>query len=245
MELDGPESDPTATTRPRAHALAQAMSAGVLACLSVALFGCASYTPTLHLERSLRTIPATLYVEPLEDISPPDDRRDPDGSTLSQTNAQTMEGELSALLTKAIRADLSASSVFHRLALDRGQADLVLTGRIHRFYGFVTLPSWLTLPGLSLRLQAVWGFVQSWAGEVDLELTLSRPDGVLIATYRGTSQYREVAAYDHRYWAASLYPAHARLNQAFTDAVRQITDQMLHDQAKMLVGEGAASRARD
>lgn len=58
----------------------------------------------------------------------------------------------------------------------------------------------------------------------------------LLLVARSAASYREVATHDHRYWATPLYPAHARLNQAFTEAIQQIRDQMLRDRDAIMAG---------
>ncbi len=202
--------------------------------LTVSLPGCLPYKPTLKLHHSPATIPARVFLEPLRDLTPPEDRDPASSQGLSQTSAGSMEGDLAPLVTRALLADFSATGVFHSFSTERSRADWILTGTIHRFHGEVSLPAWLLIPGLDLAVQALWGAVQEWEGVVELELTLSSPDGGQLGTYRGTARYDEVAHYDHHYWAMPLYPAHARLNRAFTDAVEQIRDQIFHDRERLL-----------
>ncbi|WP_447974824.1 hypothetical protein [Nitrospira sp. Kam-Ns4a] len=204
------------------------------ASLLLVLAACVPYRPTLHLDESPQTIPAEVYVETLSDATPPEDREAPDSHSLSQTSPDEIAGDLAALVTKAILSDFSASGVFRSVSSNRARADLIIGGTIRRFHGQVTLPSWLLIPGLSPASQMFWGLIQEWAGVVELELTVSTPDGRLLGTYRGASSYHEVARHDHRFWAMPLYPAHVRLNEAFTEAVRQIRDQMLGDRERLV-----------
>lgn len=201
----------------------------------VLLTSCAiSYKPTLKMEATFKTIPAKVLVRPLVDASPPDDKQASSEASLSQTSPGSMDGDLSALVTKALVADFSATGVFQTLHRNQPDPDLVLSGTIHRFYGQVSTPSWLHVSWMSWAAHAYWVPFQQWEGEVDLELVLSTPDGTVLGTYRGQADYNQLEGRDHHYWSMPLYPAHARLNRAFTDAVEQIRDLMFQDRDKLL-----------
>src|SRR5436853_881606 len=208
----------------------------LVGCVTLLEGACVPYKPTLHLEESPYTIPAKVYLELLDDASPPEDKEDASGQSLSQTSTQLMEGDLTTLVTQAILADFRATSVFQSISSQQENPDLILSGTIHRFYGQVSLPSWLLIPGVKLAVQALWGIVQGWEGDGDLELTLARSDGQVLGNYRGQARYQEIAQHDHRFWSAPLYPAHARLNRAFTDALYQIREQMLRDRDLLMAG---------
>ncbi len=126
-------------------------------------------------------------------------------------------------------ADFSATAVFQSIRKGEDHPDLILSGTIHRFYGQATIPSWLLIPGLGWAVNTFASPVQEWQGTVDLELTLARPNGQIVGTYRGHAVYQEIADHDSRYWSMPLYPAHVRLNRAFTEAVQQIREQILRD----------------
>ena len=203
--------------------------------LCVALAGCSNpYKPTLHLEETRQTIPATVFQEPLRDLSPPDDREASSSHSVAVTSHDRVDGPLPRLIEQAIRADFSATSVFRYFSSERERADLVMSGTIYRFYGEVTMPRWQVIPGLNLFLQAVTGSGEEWSGEVDLELRLSRPDGRQLGAYRGRVRFHEAASATASAWSAPLYPAHARLNRAFTEALHQIRDQMYGDRELLL-----------
>lgn len=192
------------------------------------------YKPTLKMEATFNTIPAKVLVRPLVDASPPDDKQNSSEAGLSQTGPGSMEGDLSVLVTKAIVADFSATGVFQTLHRNQQGPDLILSGTIHRFYGEVSTPSWLHVPWMSWAAHAYWVPFQQWEGEVDIELVLSTPDGKVLGAYRGQADYSQLEGRDHHYWSMPLYPAHARLNRAFTEAVEQIRDQIFGDRAKLL-----------
>ncbi len=196
-------------------------------CAALLFTACLPYKPTLFLEKNFDTIPASVSVEALRDASPPDDKEHVAEGVVSQTGL--MEGDLSALVTQALVAGFSATSLFRSISNREAHPDLVLTGTIHRFYGQATVPSWFVIPGVAWAVNAFASPEQEWLGEVDLELTLAKPTGEALGTYRGHTTYREMAESDSRYWSTPLYPAHARLNRAFTDAVQQIQEQILRD----------------
>lgn len=192
------------------------------------------YKPTLKMEATFQTIPATVLVQSLRDVSPPDDKQDSTEASFSQTSPDMMEGDLSALVTKAVVADFSATGVFQTLHRNQTNPDLILSGTIRRFYGQVSIPSWLRVPWISWAAHAYWVPFQQWEGEVNLEMRISTPEGRVLGTYHGQAEYGQIEGRDHRYWAMPLYPAHARLNRAFTEAVEQIRGQMLRDREKIL-----------
>jgi hypothetical protein len=207
----------------------------LIGCLLPLLTACdLPYKPTLKLENTFRTIPARVLVQPLRDVSPQEDRENATSWSLAQTGQRSMEGDLSAVVTKAIIADFSATGVFPVIHQNQPNPDLILSGTIHRFYGEISLPSWLRIPGMGWAMHAYWVPFQEWEGEVDLELTLARPDGRILGTYRGRADYAELATRDSATWAMPLYPAHVRLNRAFTEAVEQIREQMFRDRAMLV-----------
>jgi hypothetical protein len=218
--------------------LLRARSRRLAAALLLPLAGCVPYTPTLYLEASPATIPVEVYVEELRDATPPEDREASSRASLAQTSASEMDGELAPLVTKAITADFSATGLFRSVASRPDRADLILRGTIRRFHGEVTLPPWMVLPGLSLAAQAFWGLAQQWEGDVELELVALSRDGHTLGAYRGLSRYEEVAAHDRHFWSMPFYPAHIRLNEAFTEAVRQIREQLLKDRERLAAQGG-------
>jgi hypothetical protein len=197
--------------------------------LGVALAACVPYKPTLFLDNSPMTIPAHVLMQPLRDLSPADDKEPATRQSYSQTGPDALEDELNVLVTRAIVAEFNTTAVFHTVAGSTRAPDLILSGTIHRFHGEVTLPSWAMIPGLAWTVNMFWSPVQEREGQVDLELTLATPEGEVVGRYRGCDRYRETAGHDHHYWSMPLYPAHSRLNQSFTEAVRQIRDQILED----------------
>jgi hypothetical protein len=223
-------------TASRRSASLRTISFGVVtSCGTLLLSACMAYKPTLFLDPSPATIPARVLVVPLRDASPADDKEHATAQSFSQTSPESLEAEnLSALVTRAVTADFSATSVFQSVGSTERFPDLILSGTIHRFHGEVTLPGWAMIPGVGWAASVFWSPVQERHGEVDLELTLANPDGTLLGRYRGCDRYGEIAGHEDRYWSMPVYPAHSRLNQSFTEAVRQIRDQMLQDRLRLL-----------
>lgn len=201
---------------------------------AVLLSACVPYKPMLSLEESPQTIPVNVLVRPLRDASPPEDKEHAATRSFSQTHPDSLEGELSALVTQAILSDFRSTSVFQSIRKQEAHPDLILGGTIHRFHGQVSIPTWLLIPGVGWATQIFWSPLQEWQGEIDLELTLSTPTGEILKTYRGRADYEEIADYDSRYWSSPHLPAHRRLNHAFTEAVQQIRDQILRDREQLI-----------
>ncbi len=187
------------------------------------------YKPTLHLDETRETLGIVVFQEPLRDLTPPDDRVPASTQHLVITAPDRVEGELSALVARAIRSDFSATSVFSYFASTREQADLILSGTLYRFFGEITLPSWQLVPGMRTAVETLFSDKEQWRGEVNLELTLTTRDGRRVGVYHGQSRYQEAATTGANAWSAPLYPAHARLNQAFTDVMVQIRTQLFQD----------------
>lgn len=192
------------------------------------------YKPTLHLEDIRESLAVIVFQEPLRDLSPPDDHVPMSDHRVVITAPDRVEGELPALVARAIRSDFSATSVFSYFASTREQADLILTGTIYRFFGEIALPSWQLVPGMRTAVETLFSDGEQWQGEVNLELTLSTRDGRLVGIYHGRSRYQETASTGADAWSAPLYPAHARLNQAFTDVMVQIRTQLFQDRELIL-----------
>ncbi|MEW6542773.1 MAG: hypothetical protein AB1411_04085 [Nitrospirota bacterium] len=202
--------------------------------LALLLAACIPYKPTVSLEDSPQAIPVNVLVQTLRDATLPADREDPAEGGVSQTSLRMMEGEPGPLVTQAVFGGLHASGLFRSISRKEERPDLILSGTIRRFSGRVVLPAWVLTPVIGQIGHLVLGPTQEWIGEVDLEVTLSTPHGQVVGTYRGHAAYDELAEHDRRHWATPLYPAHQRLNEALTEAVRQVHDQMLADREKLV-----------
>ena len=66
-------------------------------------------------------------------------------------------------------------------------------------------------------------------GLVDLEISIERPDGTVLGTYRGQSNFSK--GYNMYQNAALALPT--RLNKAFSESIAQIREQILKDEGKL------------
>jgi len=150
----------------------------------------------------------------------------PDGDG-AITDPAYLDGPLAELVTRAILKDFRTNGVFDAIGRNTSYPDLVLSGEIHRFQEQVRSPRWLAIPVVNLLVMLFAAPVESHAVDVDLELVLAYPDGVRLGQYRGQSQFtQKISVYDPEIWNEEGH----RLNLAFTEAVRQIREQMLEDE---------------
>lgn len=70
--------------------------------------------------------------------------------------------------------------------------------------------------------------MQSSEGGVDLEVSIHRPDGVVIGTYSGRSQFSDW----YTMYNQSILGVGTALNKSFTRAMQQIRDQIIADKGK-------------
>jgi len=106
--------------------------------------------------------------------------------------------------------------------------DVVMTGEIKRFYGRAGLNSvgWITLP-----INPIWFLgvpMQSSEGELDLEVSIRRPGGMLLGPYSGRSQFSDC----YTMYNNSIHGVGTALNRSFTHAIQQIRDQIIADKGK-------------
>jgi hypothetical protein len=188
-----------------------------------------NYKPAVSLGTSPQTIKANVKLETFIDQSPQDDK----GSKafgMSACEPGTLEGELAADVTDAVLTDFNNNQVFENVKKRfENEPDLVIKGTIHRFYGkFGPTPvMWITIP-----IYTIWLFgvpIMGDDGLVDLEISIERPDGTVLGTYRGQSKFSK--GYNMYQNAALALPT--RLNKAFSESIAQIREQILRDEGKL------------
>ncbi len=205
----------------------------VVAVLALGLLsaGCASisYKPAVSLPESPRTIKATVQLDPLVDQVSPHDKAS-QFSGLSACEPQTLQGDLSTGVTDAILTDFNNNQVFATVKKRFDTTpDLIIKGTIDRFGAKfkVTTLGWCTMP-----IDIIWFFglpITADHGNVDLTLTIQRPDGTVLGTYRGVSKFAK--SYNIYQNAGLALPT--RLNKAFSEAVAQLREQILNDESKL------------
>lgn len=204
-----------------------------LGLLLLQLQACSHYVPAVTLEESPETIPARVQLQPLVDASTAESQHLPQAGSSGDgaiTDPAYLDEPLAELVTKAILKDFRTNGVFDAIGRNTSYPDLVLQGEIHRFQERVRSPRWLAIPVVNLLIMLFATPVESHAVDVDLELVLAYPDGTPLGQYRGQSQFtQKISVYDPEVWNAEGH----RLNLAFTEAVRQIREQMLADEKLM------------
>jgi hypothetical protein len=186
------------------------------------------FTPYIPPDGSPETIQAQVLLRDLVDRSPSDDRgmRVLGMSALAETGPGV---SLGTSITEAIFEHFHRDRVFAAITRGADPHDLVLSGTIHRFYGSSGIGTlgWITLP-----IDPIWllGFpASSDEGMVDIELSIAKPDGTAVGTYRGTAQFGGLyGMYNNR-----MLEVGRQLNTTFGDAVGQIRARILEDRARI------------
>ncbi|MCC2641596.1 MAG: exported protein of unknown function [Nitrospira sp.] len=132
--------------------------------------------------------------------------------------------QLTQALTDQVVEELSAQQVFRKVSLYDPQPDLMLTGRIDRYFEHDRRKLWSLVPYYSDKLASLFR-VNSYQtdGEVRLTMMLLKPNGELVGSYTGRSKFNE------DYTPNSEVRPGDRLNRALGKAVAQIRDEMLAD----------------
>jgi len=132
--------------------------------------------------------------------------------------------QLTQSITQQVTAELAAHRVFRKVSTYDPAPDLILTGRVDRFFEHDRRKLWAFLPYYSNKLASLFR-VNSYKtnGEIHLTLTLLKPTGEVIGSYVGH------ASFDEDYTPNSDVHPGDRLNRALGQAVAQIRDEMFAD----------------
>jgi hypothetical protein len=200
----------------------------------VVLGGCTasfSYKPTLILGEASSTIRANARVEPFIDESPSSDKTLPPAPIAigshhgSLTHPDSLAGDLASEVTNAFINDCNANHLFEVCQKKLSSPDIIVKGRILRFYGKVgASPLGLT----PLAFFSMYGLpvMQDDVG-VQLEISLYRSDGTLLDRYDESAELNK--------WFAAMYSQSQvvnRLNSVFTETVKKIRDRILANESK-------------
>jgi hypothetical protein len=132
--------------------------------------------------------------------------------------------QLTQALTEQVVAELSAHRVFRKVSTYDEAPDLILTGRIERFFEHDRRKLWTLVPYYSDKLASLFRVnTYSTNGEIRLTLTLLKPTGQVVGSYIGHSKFNE------DYTPNSEVRPGDRLNRALGQALAQIRDEMLSD----------------
>ena len=134
--------------------------------------------------------------------------------------------QLTKALTEQVVAELSAHRVFRKVTTYDEAPDLILTGRIERFFEHDRRKLWTLVPYYSDKLASLFRVnTYSTNGEIRLTLTLLKPTGAVVGSYIGHSKFNE------DYTPNSEVRPGDRLNRALGQALAQIRDEMFADTA--------------
>ena len=197
---------------------------GVL-CLAM-LAGCSTtYEPRLVLPTPeiTRTIDANVEIHPFTASDDLISGHSPYG-VLAEDYDNKPPSELTQSLTKEVAAELAARRVFRQVNTYDSAPDLILTGRVERFFEHDRRKLWSLVPGYSDRLASLFRANSYLSdGEVHLTMALRKPTGEVVGSYVGHSKFKE------DYTPNSELRPGDRLNRGLAEAVAQIRDQMLAD----------------
>ncbi|OGL49503.1 MAG: hypothetical protein A3C43_03135 [Candidatus Schekmanbacteria bacterium RIFCSPHIGHO2_02_FULL_38_11] len=196
----------------------------------ISCIGCMSfnYKPDLSLGLSSETIQAKVQIEEFIDETPQGDHSKKIGGT-SCTSADTLEGSLTVGITNAVMKAFYESQVFDIITRRIDNPDLILRGKIHRFYGKAGPNAlfWCTIP-----IDPIWLFgvpVLSNEGEVDIEISLFSPKRELISSYRQMTEFSGL----YTMYNNPTFGIGTQLNNAFNKVISEIRDKILLDKNKL------------
>jgi hypothetical protein len=152
------------------------------------------------------------------------------GSGWSVTSPERLNGDLAALLTEAIVVSLKSNGVFKDVIQDDQREQARIEGQIHKFYQRREQYLWTLCCGL---LGVLLPFpLMKEEGEVDIELTLSHPNGSSVKSYRGKSRFlKRCNSYEERCWESYNDSPAKYLDEAFGESMYQIRQALIQDRA--------------
>lgn len=194
--------------------------------LLVLLMGCSTtYEPHLVLPPAEfdRSIDATVEVHPFvatDDLL----YGHSNYGVVADDYANKPPSQLTQSITQQVTAELAAQRVFRKVSTYDPEPDLILTGRIERFFEHDRRKLWTFIPYYSNKLASLFR-VNSFKtdGEIHLTLTLLKPTGEIIGSYVGHASFNE------DYTPNGEVRPGDRLNRALGQALAQIRDEMFAD----------------
>lgn len=197
----------------------------ILVCMAF-LGGCSTtYEPHLVLPSTelTRSIDANVEVHPFVASDELISGHSPYG-VRAEDYSNKPPSELTQALTKEVIAELSARRVFRKVSTYDAASDLILTGRIERFFEQDRRKAWTLIPGVTDKAASLFGANPYTSdGEVQITMTLRKPTGDVVGSYVGHSQFNE------DYTPNSEWRPGDRLNRGLAQAIAQIRDEILAD----------------
>jgi hypothetical protein len=197
-------------------------------CLLALLGGCyTTYEPHLVLPPAAftRSIDANVEVHP---FIASDDLLSGHSSygVIADDYVNKTPSQLTQALTEQVVAELSAHRVFRKLSTYEADPDLILTGRVERFFEHDRRKLWTLVPYYSDKLASLFRVnTYTTNGELHLTLTLLKPTGEVVGSYVGHAKFQE------DYTPNSEVRPGDRLDRALGHALAQIRDEMFADSA--------------
>jgi hypothetical protein len=135
---------------------------------------------------------------------------------------------LETVISEAIANDFRSHNLFDTLVNDQSEGQILLEGKVHKFYQRRQYYLWNLCCGL---LGVLLPFpLMKEEGAVDIELTLSRLDHTTIKSYRGKSSFvKRSNFYDSRSSEPYNDSPAKFLNNAFDESIRQIKRAIVQD----------------
>jgi len=190
------------------------------------VWGCSTkYEPQLTLPPSsfTRSIDAIVELHPLQAAESLRSGHSPYG-VVAEDYVNKPPSKMDKAITAEILNEFSSNGVFRRISLYDPHPDLVLTGRIDRFYEHDRRKLWTYVPYYSDKLAGLFRLNTYMSdGEVHLTMMLLKPTGQVVGTYVGRVKFDEDFTPNDE-----LRPG-GRLNRAFSEALAQIRDEILSD----------------
>ena len=207
--------------------------AGMLTTMTIS--GCVQdvpYRANLTVGESPMTIRAIARVEPFVDESPEGDKSRPfpgifvNVSSGAATDPDNMTGDVSTVVTDAFLQSCNTDRLFEICRKNISSPDIIVRGRILRFYGAVGPTFWGHIPWVGALLAMFSGPVKSDEAEVQLEISLHRPDGALLDKYEASEGFSKWYS-----WYGQTQVAE-RLNMTFSAVVKKIRGRMVANAVK-------------
>lgn len=191
-----------------------------------AIAGCSTkYKPQLSLPPAdvKQSIDAVVELHPLVVSEDPNSGHSTYG-VVAEDYENPPPSKMSKAITAEIHNEFMANGVFRRISMYDPHPDLVLTGRIDRFFEHDRRKLWTYVPFYSNKLANLFRLnTYMGSGEVRVTMMLLKPSGEPLNTYVGHAKFQEDFTPNDE-----IKPG-GRLNRAFSEALKQIRDEMLAD----------------
>jgi hypothetical protein len=133
-------------------------------------------------------------------------------------------GELIGPITDAVLEDLWKNHVFEYIDTFVEHPDIIVTGKVRKFYETYKPKVWIRLPGANIFAKLIEADTYTATADVDLDIILLEANGARIRTYRSH------AAKTDDFVPSKQNEPGARLNWALSEALQQARQSLLHDQ---------------